>query len=139
MKEGVQVNRLNGLVVEAEDMVCMLMIPTVDALDGEDVSMVDERRAWIHSAALILDKANVIGDDGRSGDVHATDIGRIASHQYVSHASMSVYDEHLCCTREEIDWFRLSSLSHEFRQLRICQEERLEWTRGLRLQGRRVG
>ena len=56
-------------------------------------------------------------------------IGRIASHYYVSHASMSVYNEHLRSTLEEIDLFRVFSLSQEFRQLPIRQEERLELTK----------
>jgi pre-mRNA-splicing helicase BRR2 len=125
MKDRMQRNGLNCILIEAEDGGSMLMIATVEALEGEDVRMVDEKSALIHSAALILDKTNMIGDDGRSGDLHATDIGRIASHDYVLHASMSVYKEHLRWTREAIDLFRLFSLSHEFRQLSIGQEERL--------------
>ena len=91
--------------------------------------LVDKKSALIHSAALILDKANMIRYDRRSGDLHATNLGRIASHHYVSHASMSVYNEHLRSTMEEIDLFRVFSLSHEFRHLPIRQEERLELTR----------
>lgn len=42
---------------------------------------------------------------------------------------MSVYDEHLHSTMEEMDLFCVYSLSHEFLHLPICQEERMEWTR----------
>ena len=53
----------------------------------------------------------------------------IASDCYMLHAFMSVYDEHLHSTMEEMDLFCVYSLSHEFLHLPIHQEERLELTR----------
>ena len=92
----------------------------------DDPNLLNKKSTLIHSAAIILDKANMIRYDRRSGNLQATDIiGRIASHYYISHASMSVYNEHLRSTlEEEIDLFRVFSLSQ--RQLSVRQEERLE-------------
>ena len=39
------------------------MISTIEELEGEDVKMVDEKGVLIHSAALILDKTCMIGND----------------------------------------------------------------------------
>lgn len=84
------------------------------------------RRDLIHTAATLLDKANLIKYDRKSGNFQTTDLGVIASHYYVTHLSMSTYNEHLKPTLGDIELFRLFSLSGEFRLLGIRDEERLE-------------
>jgi pre-mRNA-splicing helicase BRR2 len=64
--------------------------------------------------------------DKKSGVFQVTDLGIVASHYYVTHSSMSVYNEHLRPTMGDIELFRVFSLSHEFKFINIREEERLE-------------
>ncbi|PRQ56376.1 putative RNA helicase [Rosa chinensis] len=59
-------------------------------------SKLEERRAdLIHSTATILEKNNMIKYDRKSGYFHVTDLGRIASHYYITHGTVCTYNEHL--------------------------------------------
>lgn len=58
-----------------------------------------------------------------------TALGRVASHYYVSHASISTFNEHLKSTMTDIEIFRLFSLSHEFRYMVVREEEKIELQR----------
>lgn len=59
-----------------------------------------------------------------------TTLGRVASHYYISHASIATYNEFLKPTLSEIGIFRLFSLSHEFRNI-VVREVRLPLPRDL--------
>ncbi|KAL0373040.1 UNVERIFIED_CONTAM: DExH-box ATP-dependent RNA helicase DExH12 [Sesamum calycinum] len=62
----------------------------------------EERRAdLIHSAATILDKNNLVKYDRKSGYFQVTDLGRIASYYYITHGTISTYNEHLKPTMDE--------------------------------------
>ena len=50
-----------------------------------------------------------------AGGVQSTDLGRIASHYYVSYHSLATYNEHLRVTMGDIELLRLFALSDEFR------------------------
>lgn len=106
----------------------MLREPALYGISSDDTDehLANKRLSLIHAAALALDRGGMIRYDRRTGEMHATDIGRVASHYYVRHASMSVYNEHLRSTMDEIDLFRLFSLSHEFRHIPVRAEEKLE-------------
>ncbi|KAK4400387.1 DExH-box ATP-dependent RNA helicase DExH12 [Sesamum angolense] len=87
----------------------------------------EERRAdLIHSAATILDKNNLVKYDRKSGYFQVTDLGRIASYYYITHGTISTYNEHLKPTMGDIELCRLFSLSEEFKYVTVRQDEKME-------------
>ncbi|KAL0296225.1 UNVERIFIED_CONTAM: DExH-box ATP-dependent RNA helicase DExH12 [Sesamum radiatum] len=83
----------------------------------------EERRAdLIHSAATILDKNNLVKYDRKSGYFQVTDLGRIASYYYITHGTISTYNEHLKPTMGDIELCRLFSLSEEFKYVTLKLE-----------------
>ncbi|XP_051139813.1 DExH-box ATP-dependent RNA helicase DExH12-like [Andrographis paniculata] len=87
----------------------------------------EERRAdLIHSAAMILDKNNLVKYDRKSGYFQVTDLGRIASYYYITHGTISTYNEHLKPTMGDIELCRLFSLSEEFKYVTVRQDEKME-------------
>ncbi|RXM31382.1 U5 small nuclear ribonucleoprotein 200 kDa helicase [Acipenser ruthenus] len=98
---------------------------------SHDEKIVDpllERRRLdlVHTAALVLDKNNLIKYDKRTGTFQVTDLGRIASHFYITHDSIQTYNQLLKPTLSEIELFRVFSLSSEFRNITVREEEKLE-------------
>lgn len=55
-----------------------------------------------------------------------TDLGRIASHYYVTHHTIATYNEHLKPTMGDIELLRLFALSDEFKYIIVREEEKLE-------------
>ncbi|TYG99809.1 hypothetical protein ES288_A10G225400v1 [Gossypium darwinii] len=108
----------------------MLRNPTLYGLPADVLSRdltLEERRAdLIHSAATILDKNNLVKYDRKSGYFQVTDLGRIASYYYISHGTISTYNEHLKPTMGDIELCRLFSLSEEFRYVTVRQDEKME-------------
>lgn len=51
--------------------------------------------------------------------LQVTDLGRIASHFYVTHDSIQTYNQLLKPTLSEIELFRVFSLSSEFRNITV--------------------
>lgn len=80
----------------------------------------------IHSAATILNKSNLVNYNQKSGYFQVTDLGRIASYYYVSHGTISTYNEHVKLTMGDIDLCLLFSLSEEFKYVTIGQDEKME-------------
>ena len=80
----------------------------------------------IHTAAVQLDKNNLIRYDRKSGSFQSTELGRIASHYYCTNESMQTYNLLLKPTLSEIELFRVFSLSSEFKNLTVREEEKLE-------------
>ncbi|KAF9624234.1 hypothetical protein IFM89_008969 [Coptis chinensis] len=108
----------------------MLRNPTLYGLSVEEPTrdkLLEERRAdLIHSAATILDKNNLVKYDKKSGYFQVTDLGRIASYYYITHGTISTYNEHLKPTMGEIELCRLFSLSEEFKYVTVRQDEKME-------------
>ncbi|XGW08745.1 hypothetical protein V3C99_011228 [Haemonchus contortus] len=89
--------------------------------------LLEQRRAdLIHTACLQLDKGNLVKYDKKSGLIQATELGRIASHYYCTYESMQTYNQLLKPTATEIDLFRIFSLSSEFKNIMVREEEKLE-------------
>ncbi|KAK7849541.1 dexh-box atp-dependent rna helicase dexh12 [Quercus suber] len=82
---------------------------------GEGIIITERRADLIHSAATILDKNNLV-----------TDLGRIASYYYITHGTISTYNEHLKPTMGDIELCRLFSLSEEFKYVTVRQDEKME-------------
>eukprot|EP01094_Clydonella_sp_ATCC50884_P027740 TRINITY_DN8091_c1_g2_i1.p1 TRINITY_DN8091_c1_g2~~TRINITY_DN8091_c1_g2_i1.p1 ORF type:complete len:1853 (+),score=962.58 TRINITY_DN8091_c1_g2_i1:598-5559(+) len=110
--------------------ICMLRSPTLYGVSYDEYDAdrrLEQRRLdLVHSAATLLDKSNLIKYDRKSGLFQITNLGRVAAHYYISHASIATYNEHLKQSMSDIDLFRLFALSSEFRLIGVRQEEKLE-------------
>lgn len=80
----------------------------------------------IHTAAVQLDRSGLIKYDRKTGHFQVTELGRISSHYYCTHETMAVYNQLLKPTLSEIELFRVFSLSGEFRNINVREEEKLE-------------
>uniref|UniRef100_A0A669DEH7 U5 small nuclear ribonucleoprotein 200 kDa helicase n=1 Tax=Oreochromis niloticus TaxID=8128 RepID=A0A669DEH7_ORENI len=101
----------------------MLRNPTLYGVSHDDRStdpLLERRRMdLVHTAANILDKNSLIKYDKRTGSFQVTDLGRIASHFYITHDSVQTYNQLLKPTLSEIELFRVFSLSSEFRNITV--------------------
>ncbi|XP_062161026.1 DExH-box ATP-dependent RNA helicase DExH12-like [Alnus glutinosa] len=108
----------------------MLRNPTLYGLAPDvltrDITLEERRADLIHSAATILDKNNLVKYDRKSGYFQVTDLGRIASYYYITHGTISTYNEHLKPTMGDIELCRLFSLSEEFKYVTVRQDEKME-------------
>ncbi|KAJ6386841.1 hypothetical protein OIU78_016717 [Salix suchowensis] len=104
----------------------MLRNPTLYGLAPDvltrDITLEERRVDLIHSAATILDKNNLVKYDKKSGYFQATDLGRIASYYYITHGTISTYNEHLKPTMGDIELCHLFSLSEEFKYVTLKLE-----------------
>ena len=96
-----------------------------DYLEG-DPSLIQKRADIIHTAATLLEKSHLLKYDRSTGRFLTTELGRIASHYYVSYSSMQVYNTHLRPTMGQLELFRVFALSEEFRLIPVRQEEKPE-------------
>jgi pre-mRNA-splicing helicase BRR2 len=108
----------------------MLQNPSLYGIDDrlvlEDPSLDIRRRDLIHTAATLLEKSHLIRYDRKAGSLQATPLGRVSSQYYISYASMGVYSRSLRPHMSEIELLRLFSLSGEFAQITVREEEKLE-------------
>mgnify|MGYP005990180507 CR=1 FL=1 len=108
----------------------MLRSPAVYGVSPEelerDPTLMQTRLNLAHTAATILEKSALIKYDRKSGIMQGTTLGRVASHYYVSHESMRVFTEYLKPSMSDIEVFRLFSLSGEFKNIIVRDEEKLE-------------
>uniref|UniRef100_A0A3Q2ZMJ6 U5 small nuclear ribonucleoprotein 200 kDa helicase n=1 Tax=Kryptolebias marmoratus TaxID=37003 RepID=A0A3Q2ZMJ6_KRYMA len=108
----------------------LLRNPTLYGVSHDDRStdpLLERRRMdLVHTAASVLDKNSLIKYDKRTGSFQVTDLGRIASHFYITHDSIQTYNQLLKPTLSEIELFRVFSLSSEFRNITVREEEKLE-------------
>ena len=63
--------------------------------DTSDKYLTQYRANIIHSAALKLEKGNLIKYDKKSGHFQGTELGRIASYFYITCETMGVYNQQL--------------------------------------------
>lgn len=96
-----------------------------DALK-EDEKLEQRRADLVHTAVTILDKNNLVKYDKKTGHFQVTELGRIASHYYCTHETMATYNQLLKPTLSEIELFRVFSLSSEFKNITVREEEKLE-------------
>ena len=93
-----------------------------DALK-DDPLLQQRRKDLIHTAALTLDKNNLIKYDKKTGQIQSTELGRIASHYYCTNETIATYNQLLKPTLSEIELFRVFSLSSEFKHLTVREVE----------------
>ncbi|THX86959.1 Sec63-domain-containing protein [Aureobasidium pullulans] len=95
--------------------------------DYEDDETLEQKRVdLIHSAALLLEQANLVKYDKRAGRIVSTELGRIASHYYITHKSMLTYNQQIQPSITPIELFRVFALSEEFKYIPVRQDEKLE-------------
>ncbi|KAF9474450.1 Sec63-domain-containing protein [Pholiota conissans] len=92
----------------------------------DDEGLIQKRADIAHSAAVLLEKCQLIKYERSTGRFTSTELGRIASHYYVTYNSMMVYNQHLRPTMSTLELFRVFALSNEFKLLPVRQEEKLE-------------
>lgn len=92
----------------------------------DDLELEQHRLDLAHSAAVLLDKHNLIRYDRRTGNFQATDLGRIASHYYITYSTLAAFSSHLKPTMGDIELLRLFSLADEFKFMIVREEEKLE-------------
>ncbi|KAI8916143.1 Sec63 Brl domain-containing protein [Gorgonomyces haynaldii] len=92
----------------------------------EDPYLIQKRIDLVHAAANVLERCSLIKYDKKTGNFQGTELGRIASYYYISHNSMSTYNQHLKPTLTIIDLFRVFALSQEFKLIPVRQEEKME-------------
>ncbi|KAI0200103.1 Sec63 Brl domain-containing protein [Astrocystis sublimbata] len=95
--------------------------------DYEDDEALEQKRVdLIHSAAVVLKKSNLVTYDEKTGKLKATELGRIASHYYITHGSMDTYNKLIQPSITTIELFRVFALSAEFKYIPVRQDEKLE-------------
>ena len=82
-----------------------------------------------HSAAVLLDKHNLIRYERRSGAFQTTALGRCASYYYVTHATMASFNAFLKPTLSDLELLRVFSLASEFKNIVVRAEEKDELRR----------
>ncbi|KAL3278293.1 hypothetical protein HHI36_013626 [Cryptolaemus montrouzieri] len=108
----------------------MLRQPTLYGISHDHMKqdqLLEQHRAdLIHTASVQLDKCGLVKYDRKTGQFQATEIGRIASHYYCTHETMQTYNQLLKPMLSEIELFRVFSLSGEFKNITVREEEKLE-------------
>ncbi|KAJ4471946.1 Sec63-domain-containing protein [Lentinula lateritia] len=105
---------------------------STDYLLPSDPTLLLKRSDIIHTAASLLDRAGLIkytrpsSSGSGGGSFLPTDLGRIASHYYISHNSMLTYTRLLRPTHRSLEILRVFAASEEFREIPIRQEEKIE-------------
>ncbi|KAK7020512.1 putative ATP dependent RNA helicase [Favolaschia claudopus] len=92
----------------------------------DDNGLIQKRADIVHSAAVLLEKCQLLKYERSSGRFQTTELGRIASHYYVTYNSMMTYNQHLRPTMSILELFRVFALSNEFKLLPVRQEEKFE-------------
>ncbi|KAJ8969793.1 hypothetical protein NQ314_001578 [Rhamnusium bicolor] len=108
----------------------MLRQPTLYGISHDHMKqdpLLEQHRAdLIHTAALHLDRSGLVKYDRKTGQFQVTELGRIASHYYCTHETMQTYNQLLKPMLSEIELFRVFSLSGEFKNISVREEEKLE-------------
>jgi len=91
-----------------------------------DPRLEGRRRALVSEAAKQLEECRMVRFDERSGALHATELGRIASHFYVSAATVVAWSECLRPAMTEADFLAMLSRSSEFENVALRDDEASE-------------
>ncbi|KAG5640834.1 hypothetical protein DXG03_006882 [Asterophora parasitica] len=92
----------------------------------EDGGLIQKRADIIHSAAVLLEKCQLLKYERSSGRFQSLELGKIASHYYVTYSSMMTYNQHLRPTMSTLELFRVFALSNEFKLLPVRSGKRRE-------------
>jgi pre-mRNA-splicing helicase BRR2 len=85
----------------------------------DDGGLVQKHADIAHSAAVPLEKCHLIKYKQAPGRFQSTELGRIASHYYVTYNSMGTYNQRLRPTMSTLESFRVFALLNEFKLLPV--------------------
>lgn len=88
-----------------------------------DLNLEKKRKELVDVAAKALDKAQMIRYDARTGDLNATDLGRIASHYYLKYDTVEIFNELQKPIMTETEILAMISRAQEFEQLKVRDDE----------------
>ncbi|XP_014472478.1 PREDICTED: activating signal cointegrator 1 complex subunit 3 [Dinoponera quadriceps] len=89
----------------------------------EDPNLEKTRKELVVHAAKALDKAQMIRYDERTGDLSATDLGRIASHYYLKYDTVEIFNQMQKPMMTEAEILEMISHAQEFQQLKVRDDE----------------
>ncbi|EGV61861.1 Sec63-domain-containing protein [Yamadazyma tenuis ATCC 10573] len=98
----------------------------VGAEYGNDENLYYKRLDLAHSALMVLQENNLVNYNPVSGNVKATELGKIASHYYINYRTMNMYNNHLKPWLTEIELLSIFASSGEFKFIPLRSEEKLE-------------
>ena len=108
----------------------MLRNPTAYGIPYEqqivDPTLLGHRKHLISNAAKALMECRMVRFDTRSGNFFPTDLGRVSSHFYIHHESVLRYNELLHPHMNDEEILHLISISKEFDQIQIRDDELAE-------------
>ncbi|KAF9066554.1 Sec63 Brl domain-containing protein [Rhodocollybia butyracea] len=99
---------------------------SADYIDPSDPTFLQKRSDIIHTAAVLLEKAQLLKYNRATGAFQSTELGKIASHYYVTYNSMQGYNKHLRSGMGMLELCRVFAGSEEFRLIPVRQEEKIE-------------
>ncbi|KAI0352820.1 Sec63-domain-containing protein [Trametes cingulata] len=82
-----------------------------------------KRNQLITAAALQLAEARMIAFDRQTGSLVCTDLGRIAAKYYIRHKSIEIFNEKFRPKMSEADVLAMLSMSTEFDQIQVRENE----------------
>eukprot|EP01119_Soliformovum_irregulare_P015903 TRINITY_DN4546_c1_g1_i2.p1 TRINITY_DN4546_c1_g1~~TRINITY_DN4546_c1_g1_i2.p1 ORF type:complete len:1649 (-),score=558.98 TRINITY_DN4546_c1_g1_i2:15-4961(-) len=88
-----------------------------------DEELDQKRREFITIAARTLDSCRMIRFEEATGSFYSTDLGRVASHYYINHASIDTFNEKLNDSMMDAEILGMASQSQEFQNIMIREEE----------------
>ncbi|CAG9112769.1 unnamed protein product [Plutella xylostella] len=92
----------------------------------EDPTLEAKRRELITAAAMQLDKTHMIRFNERTGDLNVTDLGRTASHYYITCETMEVFNSMVRKSMTQGYVLEMLTRCSDFQQLKIRKEELTE-------------
>ncbi|KAI0335591.1 Sec63-domain-containing protein [Cubamyces sp. BRFM 1775] len=90
---------------------------------AEDPYLGAKRNQLITSAALQLAEARMVAFDRQTGSLVCTDLGRIAAKYYIRHKSIEIFNEKFRPKMSEADVLAMLSMSTEFDQIQVRENE----------------
>ncbi|KAI0650624.1 Sec63-domain-containing protein [Trametes meyenii] len=90
---------------------------------ADDPYLGAKRNQLITSAALQLAEARMIAFDRQTGSLVCTDLGRIAAKYYIRHKSIEIFNEKFRPKMSEADVLGMLSMSTEFDQIQVRENE----------------
>ncbi|KMQ96180.1 activating signal cointegrator 1 complex subunit 3 [Lasius niger] len=92
----------------------------------DDPNLEKKRKELVDDAANALDKAQMIRYDMRTGNLSATDLGRIASHYYLKYDTIEIFNELQKLIMTEAEILAMVTRAQEFNQLKVREDEMKE-------------
>ncbi|KAK9846320.1 hypothetical protein WJX81_001437 [Elliptochloris bilobata] len=88
-----------------------------------DPRLEGRRKVLISDAARQLERCKMARFDERSGNLYVTELGRVASHYYIRHASIIAFNELLKLRMSEAEFLAMLAESSEFENMAVREDE----------------